>query len=160
MAGTTNRTRLATRTTSGPPVSAPVCPVRRTGAWLEGPGLALPTEREWMSQGLHPGAKGPLNRPIRVGARRQRGRNHVLASGPAMREARGLLPCSRRSERMSGRTGAKPPSASERVPGWFRSELQVAHIHSEPRADTGADRNHHHLVIHRRREPEASDHIG
>src|SRR5215213_4380560 len=77
-----------------------------------------------------------------------------------MRDARGLLPRSRRSARMSCRTGAKPPSASERVPGWFRGELQIADVDPKPRADAGADWNHNHLVVHRRREPEASDHIG
>src|SRR3954452_757414 len=50
--------------------------------------------------------------------------------------------------------------ASERVPCWFRGELEIAHVDPQPRADAGADRNHNHLVVHRRREPEASDHIG
>src|SRR5215211_518765 len=77
-----------------------------------------------------------------------------------MREALGLLPRAGRSARMSGRTGANPPSASERVPGWFRGELEIADVDPKPRADAGADRNHHHLVVHRRREPEAPDHIG
>src|SRR5215217_6657278 len=61
---------------------------------------------------------------------------------------------------MSGRTGAKPPSTSERVPSWFGGELEVADVDPKPRADAGADRNHYHLVVHRRREPEASNHIG
>src|ERR1700682_2129855 len=51
-------------------------------------------------------------------------------------------------------------SASERVPGRLRRELQITDIGAQPEADAGADRNQHHAVPGQCGRAEAADEIG
>src|SRR5882762_10169696 len=138
-------------------------------------GSALPSEQ--FAKKARPDLIRPHASPLKMrlnyetaafshAARLEPARQHATAPGllPAWR----AINLDRSARRSSGRRWpdvvrafgiGSARSVSERVPGRFRRELEVAHVGAQPQPDARADRQQHDIVGGQRRHAEAADEI-